>query len=122
MKDSIIKTVDEEWLANIKDKVMGFTNKTPIEMLDHLETKGWTLDCVDTNEIMKYRYAPWDTTEHVVAYFHHVKKAVKKMNRANITSNKIELLYQALYTFKESRYLEKALVNWNSPPELYQTW
>ena len=40
MKDFIVKAVDEECLTDIKDDVMGFTNKTPIEMLEYLETRG----------------------------------------------------------------------------------
>ena len=40
MKYFIVKAFDEYWLAEIEDEVMGFTKKTPIEMLDHLEKKG----------------------------------------------------------------------------------
>ena len=49
MKYFIIKAVDEECLAKIKDDVMGFTNKTPIEMLDHLENIGRALYYVETS-------------------------------------------------------------------------
>ena len=43
-KDFIDEAANEEWLANIKDEVMGFTNRTSIEMLDHLETRKGALD------------------------------------------------------------------------------
>ena len=33
-----VEAVDEEWLAEIEDEVMGFTNETPREMLEHLES------------------------------------------------------------------------------------
>ena len=49
MKDFIVKVVDEEWLAEIEDKMMGFTDKTPIEILDHLEKRWGTLYYVNTN-------------------------------------------------------------------------
>ena len=65
---------------------------------------------------------PWDTTNHVVAYFNRAEKAVKQLDRANIASDKIELLHHYLYTFKESRDLDQALVHWHAIPELYQTW
>ena len=58
MKDCIVKAVNEEWIAEIKYKVMGFTNKTPIEMLDHLYKRGGALEYVDSNEINKDRNAP----------------------------------------------------------------
>ena len=46
MKDFIVEEVDEGWLSKIDDTVMGCTKKTPIEMLDHLETRGEALDYV----------------------------------------------------------------------------
>ena len=71
---------------------------------------------------MNYRDAPWDTKQHTVAYFNHVNKSVKQLDRPKIASNKIELLHQDLYTFKESGDLDPDLVNWHALPELYQTW
>ena len=49
MENFIVKSVDEEWIAEIEDEVMGFTNKTPIEILEHLKKRGVVLDYVDTN-------------------------------------------------------------------------
>ena len=43
-----------------------------------------------------------------MSYFNHIKKAVKKLDRANIESDKIELICQALYTFKEMSPLVRA--------------
>ena len=80
MKDFIVKVVDEEWLAEIEDKMMGFTDKTPIEILDHLEKRWGTLYYVNTNEIKKECDALWYTTEHIMAYFNRVKKSVKQLD------------------------------------------
>ena len=76
------------------------------------------LDYVDTNEIKKDHNALWDTTEHVMAYLNRIEKSVKQLDWANIASDKIELLHQSLYTFKESKDLEQALVNLYALPEL----
>ena len=46
----------------------------------------------------------------------------KKIGLGKIASNKIELLHQALYTFKESGDLDQALLNVHALPELDQTW
>ena len=43
VKDKIIESVDEEWLEEICDEILGFTNVTPLEMLQHLEDWGGTL-------------------------------------------------------------------------------
>ena len=52
-----------------------------------------------------------------MAYFNRFDKLVKQLDKANITSNKIELLTQALYMFKESWDLDQALVDSHSQPE-----
>ena len=117
-----VEAVDEEWLAEIEDEVMGFTNKMPREMLEHLESRGGKMDFIDTNEIKQERDAPWDTNEHVVTYFNRVTQAVKQLERAKIRTDEIELLNQALYTFKQSGELEQALVNWDAKDEAGQTW
>ena len=58
MKYFIFKAIEIEWLANIEDEVVRFTNKTPIKMLDHLDKIGGALDYVDTNEVNNNRDAP----------------------------------------------------------------
>ena len=108
-----VEAVDEEWLAEIEDEVMGFTNKTPRKIIEHLESRGGKMDFIDTNEIKQERDAPWDTNEHVVTYFNRVTQAVKQLERAKIRTDEIELLNQALYTFKQSEELDQALVNRN---------
>ena len=51
-----------------------------------------------------------------------LQKSIKKKNWETTVPNKTELLHQALYKFKESGYLEQALVNWHAQPEQDQTW
>ena len=80
------------------------------------------MDFIDTNEIKQERDTPWDTNEHVVTYFNRVTQAVKQLERAKIRTDEIELLNQALYTFKQSGELEQALVNWDAKDEADQTW
>ncbi len=36
-KDVILKAVDHEYLFEIEDKILGFTNQTPKDMLTHLQ-------------------------------------------------------------------------------------
>ena len=54
--------------------------------------------------------------------FNRVTQAVKQLERAKIRTYEIELLNQALYTFKQSGELEQALVNWDAKDEANQTW
>ena len=80
MKDFIVDAVDKEWLAEIEDEVMGFTNVTTLEMLKLLEKRGGTIDYIDTKEIKKERDDPWDVNEYVITYFNMVEQAVKQLD------------------------------------------
>ena len=122
MKNFIVEAVDEEWLAEIEDGVMGFLNVTTLEMLKHLEKRGGKIVYIDTKEIKKERDDPWDVNEYVVTYFNRVEQAVKQLDRAAIRTVKTELLHQALYTFKDSGEFERALVNWIILDEADHTW
>ena len=37
VKDKIIESVDKEWLEEICNEILGFTNVTPLKMLQHLK-------------------------------------------------------------------------------------
>ncbi|KAL7486803.1 hypothetical protein ACHAW6_012408, partial [Cyclotella cf. meneghiniana] len=40
MRKKIINCVDEEWLAELQSKTMGFNHRMPKEMLEHLQNNG----------------------------------------------------------------------------------
>ena len=122
IKDLIIEAVDEEWLEEIEDDVLGFTNVTVQAMIKHLEDRGGTLDYFETQEIKMKRDAPWDGEENVVTYFSRVEKARKQLERANIATSDNELINQALFTFKQSGELEQGLVNWDAKAGADKTW
>jgi len=92
IKDHIVASDDEEWLAKIDHEVMGFTNKNPIKLLEHLESWRGALDFIDTQEIKQEEYAPWDSNKHVVTHFNRVEQAVKFLDWANISLDETELM------------------------------
>jgi len=96
IKDHIVTSVDEEWIAEINHEVMGFTNKTPIKLLEHLESRGGMLNFIDTQEIKQERDILWDSNEHIVTYFNQVEQVVKLLDRANIALDETKLMNQAL--------------------------
>ena len=49
-KDIILEAVGNEYLMEIEDKILGYLNQMPTDMLTHLRTLGGALDFVDTKE------------------------------------------------------------------------
>ena len=121
MKEKIVEAVDEEWLEEINDKILGFQNVPVTQMFEHLVERAGELDYIDLQEMKQERDAPWNTNEHIVTYFTKVERAVKRM-KDKIKMDEKELLSNALYTIKESGEMEHALRTWDKKDEADKTW
>ena len=122
LKEILVEAVDEEWFEEIEDDLVGFANVSIVDMIDHLKSRGGTLDYFEIQAIKSERDTPWDGNENVVTYFARVERCNKQLKRAKITPDETELMNQALYYFKESGELEQGLVNWEAKTEADKTW
>ena len=122
VKDLIAGAVSSEWLEEIDDDILGFQNVTILNMLEHLESRGGDIDYIDIQEMRKERDAPWNTNEHIVTYFSEVQRAVKRLKRAGVTSDEVELRANALFSIKTSGEMEYALQEWDKKAKADQTW
>eukprot|EP00804_Cyclotella_cryptica_P014668 CCRYP_012700-RA/>CCRYP_012700-RA protein AED:0.35 eAED:0.34 QI:0/-1/0/1/-1/1/1/0/213 len=57
----IIHAIDPEWLAGMRNERLGFTHRTPIELLNHLRSNGATLDDIDIRELISTMDTAWNT-------------------------------------------------------------
>jgi len=55
MKDIILEAVDNKYLLEIEDEILGFLNQTPTDMLTHLRNRGGALDFADTKTMLAER-------------------------------------------------------------------
>ena len=122
IKELIAGAVSTEWLEEINDDILEFQNVTCLEMLEHLEDRGGDVDYIDIQEMRKERDAPWNTNEHIVTYFSSVQGAVKRLKKAGVTSDEVELLANALFSIKQSGEMEYALQEWDKKAKADQTW
>ncbi len=102
-KDIILKSVDQEYLLEIEDETLSFTNQTPNDMLTHLRNRGGALDFADTKTLLAERDSEWDASEVPKIYFNWVEKAIQGLTQAGITSDLNEQCDMALYFLKASR-------------------
>ena len=123
LKEKAIKAVDEEWLVELDDDILGFANVSLLQILEHLTNQGGKLDYIDISKLKKERDSGWDTNEHIVKHIVKVQKAVNILkDRAKIPTAEGELLNDLLYTIKESGEMEQALVDWDARDEADKTW
>ncbi len=55
LKDIILESVEHDYLMEIEDETLGFLNKTPRQMIDHLKARGGALDFADTKTLLVER-------------------------------------------------------------------
>ena len=108
-KDIILEIVDNEYLLEIKDKILGFLNQTPTDILTHLRNRGGALDFVDTKTLLAERDGEWDASEVPQIYFNQVEKAIQGLTRAGINSDLNERCDMALFYLKASGEFDAAV-------------
>ncbi len=89
--------MDNEYLLEIEDEILGFLNQPPTDILTHLRNRGGALDFADTKTLLAERDGEWDASEVPQIYFNRVKKAIQGLTRAGINSDLNERQDMALF-------------------------
>jgi hypothetical protein len=63
IKDEVFKAVDNKYLLEIKNKMLGHLNQKPTQMLTHLKNRGDQLDYVDTKKLLAECDSKWDPSK-----------------------------------------------------------
>jgi hypothetical protein len=86
-RDIILEAVDHEYLLEIEDKILGFLNQTPNDMLTHLQNQGGALDFAGAKTLLAERDGEWDASKVPHIYFSRVEKTIQRLTHAGITSD-----------------------------------
>ena len=121
-KDIILEAVDNEYLLEIEDEILGFLNQRPTDMLTHLRNRGGALDFADTKTLLAERDGEWDASEVPQIYFNRVEKAIQGLTRAGINSDLNERRDMALFYLKASGEFDAAVREWEQRPAGGKTW
>ena len=121
-KDLILEAVDNEYLNEIEHDTLGFLNQTPRQMLQHLLTRGGSLDFADTKELLAERDGEWNVSENPQVYFNRVEKAIKGLTRNGIRSDPNERRDIALFHLKATGEFDPAVREWEAKPAADKTW
>jgi hypothetical protein len=63
LKDILLKAVDNDFVLEIEDEILGFLNQSPKAITEHLRNRGGTLDFSDTMKLIEERDSEWDGNE-----------------------------------------------------------
>eukprot|EP00804_Cyclotella_cryptica_P025760 CCRYP_002951-RA/>CCRYP_002951-RA protein AED:0.36 eAED:0.36 QI:0/0/0/1/0.5/0.33/3/0/427 len=69
LRQMIVKSVDHEWIAEVKSETMGFNHLSLMQLLTHLHQVGGSLDHMDVTELISNLQKPWDGIETPGSHF-----------------------------------------------------
>ena len=121
-KDIILEAVNHKYLLKIEDRILGFLNQTPNDMLTNLQNQGGTLDSADTKTLLAERDREWDASKVLQIYFNRVEKAIHGLTLTGIASNLNEHQDIALYYLKASGEFDAAVREWEQKSAGQKTW
>ena len=118
----ILSKVESVWIKDLEDKMMRYFNFTVFNMIKHLWARGGAVKNHDKETMMHEQDCQCATTEFVVSYFSWVKKAMKQLITAGISSDNNEHHDCALIIFKKSHNFEKISDTWDQKPPVDHDW
>lgn len=122
LREKILEAVDEAYVLELEDEIMGFMDVSPRKLLDHLRSRGGQVDHNDTVALINERDQPWDMSIVPAVYFLKVEKAMKALDRANITSCRTQRRDFLLEQFAKCDDFKPAVREWKQRPATAQTW
>jgi len=122
LKDKIIEAVEESYLIELEEDVIGYMNVTVRQMIEHLQERSGGLDHKDVSAIAAERDAEWDVTETPAVYFNKVEKAIKQLERFNIQTDLTLCMNRAIEAFDNSGLCDAAVREWNNKDKAEKTW
>jgi hypothetical protein len=72
LKDIILKAVDNDYVLEIEDKILGFLNQTPKQIITHLRNRGGQLNFADIKKLIREQDSEWDGSKVPQVYFNRV--------------------------------------------------
>ena len=125
LKDKILEAIDEEFLLELREGIIGFQKVTARQMIDHLRKRGGGLDHTDVMKIRKERDEQWNCTENPAAYFARVEKNVHLLSLVTptpIATDMTERTMAVLDAMTESGNFNAAVREWEQKPDGEKTW
>jgi hypothetical protein len=109
-------------VLEIEEKILGFLNQMPKQIIAHLRNRGGQLDFADTEKLIMERDSEWDRSEVPQVYFNRVEKAMQQLQRAGIASDLNKRRDMALYYLKATGEYNPAVCEWENKATVNKTW
>jgi hypothetical protein len=122
LKTLILRAVDEDYILELKNEIIGYLQVTPKQIIAHLRTRWGSADFVDKCALLNELNSPWNVVEVPTANFNRVEKAIKQLAHVNVPWPLEASMNSTLKAFKDSGDYDPAVHEWEAKPEADKTW
>jgi hypothetical protein len=122
LKDLILKSVEEDYLLELRAVGIAYLNVTPLQMLTHLRNRWGTMDYVDITALLAECDTPWNAAEVPEKYFNRLDEARRQLARSNVQVDERAIVAKALKSFKDAGEYDAAIREWEARPIANQTY
>jgi hypothetical protein len=112
LRDLIIQAVPKEHLAGITDKLLGLSQLTIQEILNHLVVEGADLEDFDVEDLMGKMMESWSINESPAVYFDKQDEYEEQLIKAGIERNPILRLRLIKAAIKATGEYDIELAEW----------
>jgi hypothetical protein len=110
--------LDKNWYSQLKSVHTPYRNTTPIQILDHLNTRWCSLDVHTKKNLKQACYAEWDGEMHLTAFGKRLDDDKVCIKQYGITiSNKDKLQFYLKQMYSSHHFNKKEMTDWENKPE-----
>ena len=110
-------TLDENWYSQLKHIHTTYRNMTPIQILDHLNSRWCPLNVHARKQLKQDYYTEWDGEEHLTAFGKHLDDKQIRIEHFGINiseEDKLQFYLEQMYT--SNTFDKKEMTEWENKP------
>ena len=117
--DNLRDALDEQYYAQLKNRLTAYRNVTPFQILDHLNDRWCPLDVKAKKALKDAYYTKWDGDEHLTAFGKRLDDDQRALVRSDVTiadEDKLQFYLEQMY---DSNHFEKSeMLDWEKKPSI----
>ena len=110
--------LNENWYSQLKSVHTPYRNTTPLQILDHLNTRWCPLDVHAKKNLKQAYYVEWDGKMHLTAFGKQLDDNQVCIKQYGITiSDKDKLQFYFKQMYSSNHFNKKEMTEWENKPE-----
>ena len=122
IKSQIIQAVDHTYLAILEDALVGFANKKPQHLLDHLKIEYGTLNSQDLEDNRTTLSEPWNPDNPFEDLWTKIQKVRQIAMTNQVPITEAATIPLVLKSLERAGVYAHAILEWHTMPAANRTW